>query len=300
MIARVLNDHRLNSSTAVGLGALVTVFCGMALGHTMVVLQEHWTGGFSAFDTLLSLAIGVLGFALVWIGFSRHETQATLLGYLGGNLIWIGLFEWTWRYFSRWLNLQPVLDNGFTILNPALLMIQATTLLVIVLLVFLGANKDTRCRMFLWFHRNFRLRPGRMTPGFQRQHSRNTALETVFLIWFIYICAITINDPRLIRYDSVAAMVITVGFVAWGIYLTSKLVKINGSGAAFRYAIPTASILWLPIEAFSRWGFYPEIWIKPFEYTGLMLVVLGMFIAITLTMARSEVTVGATAQASEA
>jgi hypothetical protein len=237
----------------------------------------------------------------VWTGFNRSETQATLLGYLGGNLIWIGVFEWTWRYFSRWLALQPVMDKGFTILNPSLLMIQGTTLLVIAMLVFLGANKDTRCRMFLWFHRNFRLRPGRMTPGYERQHSRNTALETVFLIWFIYLCAITINDPRLIRYDSVAAATITVGFVVWGLYLVSKLTRINGVGAAFRYAIPTANILWLPIEGFSRWGFYPEIWIKPFDYSVAMLGVLGVFAAITLTFARRTNAGGSTGvRASEA
>jgi len=265
----------------------VVVFCGLALGHTLVVLQSQMTGEFVAIDTAISMALGIIGVCLVWRGLSRPEHQATLLGYLGGNLIWVGFFEWTWKYFGEWLKLEPVMDKGTPILMPGLLMIQATSLIVIVLLVFFGANKDTRCRMFMWFHRNFRLRPGRMTAGYQRQHARTTAIETVFLIWFIYLCAITINDPRLIGYDSVAAMVITLGFVAWGLYLIGKLTKIRGRGAAFRYAIPTGNILWLPIEGFSRWGLYPEVWVKPLQYGVLMTCVLLAFIAAGVAIFRS-------------
>ena len=277
----------LNSSATGGLLALVTVFCGLALGHTVVVLQSQMTAGSSGLDTAVSMGLGSLGVFLVWKGLSRPENQATLLGYLGGNLIWVGFFEWTWHYFGEWLKLEPVTDKGIPILMPGLLMIQATSLIVIVLLIFFGANKDTRCRMFMWFHRNFKLRPGRMTAGYQRQHSRTTAIETVFLIWFIYLCAITINDPRLIRYDSIAAMVITVSFVAWGLYLVNKLTKIRGLGAAFRYAIPTGNILWLPIEGFSRWGLYPEVWVKPLQYSVLMSIVLLVFAAAGVAIFRS-------------
>lgn len=262
----------------VGAISLVLVWFGLALGHSTVVLQHSITGGVSVIDTLVSATIGISGFVLVWIGLNRPENQATMLGYIGGNLIWIGLFEWTWLYFAHWLGLEPVLDDGMVILSAELLLIQATTLLVIAMLIFLGANKDTRCRMFLWFHRNLRLRPGRMTPGYKRQYSRITAMESVFLVWSIYLFAITINDPRLIGYDSVAAMIITVGFVVWGIYLINKLFKVRGLGAAFRYAIPTGNILWLPIEAFSRWGLYPEIWVKPTEYAGVMLAALILFV----------------------
>lgn len=271
-----------------GLLCLVTVFCGLALGHTAVVLQWKLTGGISLLDTIVSLSLGSLGIVLVWIGLKKPEVQATLLGYLGGNLIWVGYFEWTWHYFGHWLKLEPVMDGDIPILMPGLLMIQATTLIVVVMLVFFGANKDTRCRMFMWFHRNFKLRPGRMTPGFQRQHARTTAIETVFLIWAIYLFAIFINDPRVIGYDSMAAMVITVGFVVWGLYLLPKLLKVRGLGATFRYAIPTANILWLPIEAFSRWGLYPEVWVKPLEYSVIMALVFLAFVTIAATVFRSE------------
>jgi hypothetical protein len=42
--------------------------------------------------------------------------------------------------------------------------------------------------------------------------------------------------------------------------------------------------MWLPIEGFSRWGLYPEFWIKPTEYAGLMTLVLILFATgLTLT-----------------
>ena len=280
--------QRIQQPPYAGLFGLVMVLLGLALGHTTVVLQWHFTGGMSVIDTIVSMAFGVTGFVLVWIGLKKPENQATLLGYLGGALIWVGFFEWTWHYFGHWLHLEPITDDGMEILAPGLLMIQSTSLLVVSLLVFLGANKDTRCRMFMWFHRNFKLRPGRMTPGYKRQHARTTAMETVFLIWLIYIFAITINDPRLIGYDSVAAMVITVGFVVWGLYLVNKLVRIRGLGAAYRYAIPTANILWLPIEAFSRWGLYPEIWVKPVEYSVAMATFFAVFLVAGVAMYRTD------------
>jgi hypothetical protein len=277
---------RISESPVAGLFSLIMVWCGLALGHSLVVIQ-HSSLPMGAMDTAISWSLGFGGFALVWVGMKRPENQATILGYLGGNAIWCGFFEWTWRYTAHALNIQPVLDDGMMILSPELLMIQATTLIVVTLLIFFGANKDTHCRMFMWFHRNFRLRPDKMTPGFKRQHARNTALETVFLVWTIYLFAIWINDPRGIRYDSVAAMTITVGFVVWAVYLIRKLLKIRGLGPAFRYAIPTGSIAWLPIEAFSRWGLYPEVWIKPFQYPVLMSLVLVVFVIGTVSMYRT-------------
>jgi len=259
--------------------AVLLVMGGIALGHSAVILQWRITGGYSLADSLVSLAIGSAGVTLVWRGLKQAELPATVMGYLGGNLIWLGFFEWTWHAFGNWMGLEPVTDQGFEILSPGLQVIQATSVLVLVLLIFLGSNKDTRCRMFMWFHRHLRIRPGRMTAGYKRQFSRITAMETVFLIWMIYIFAITINDPRLIRYDSPTAIVLTVGFLVWGLYLVSRLVRVRTPAAAFRYAIATGSVLWLPTESFSYWGLYPEVWIRPTEFPLLMTGVALGFVA---------------------
>ncbi len=279
--------ERLGKQPLLGLMSLLIVWGGLALGHSLVVLQVAATGGAGLLDGMISWPMGFLGFVLVWIGMKRSETQGTILGYVGGNLIWCGSFEWSWRYFSHSLGIQPVMDKGFAILSSELLMIQATTLIAISLLIFLGANKDTRCRMFMWFHRTFNLRPDSMTPGFKRQHARNTAMETVFLVWTIYLFAIYINDPRGVRYDSLAAMSITIGILVWGLWLVTRLLKQRGFGPTLRYAIPTGNILWLPIESFARWGLYPEIWIKPVEYAPVMLTVLLLFVGVLIMVYRS-------------
>lgn len=276
--------ERMTKPPLFNLLSVLLVMFGIALGHSIVVLQWQITGGVSLLDSLVSLVIGSAGVVLVWRGLSRPELPATLMGYLGGNLIWVGFFEWTWHAFGHWLQLEPVVDKGFEILAPGLQVIQATTVLVVIMLIFLGSNKDTRCRMFLWFHRNLKIRPGQMTAGYKRQFSRIAAMETVFLIWAIYLFAIAINDPRLIRYDSTAAVVITLGFLAWALYLVRLLLKQRGPGATFRYAIATGSILWLPTEAFSYWGLYTEVWVKPAQFPWLMgsvavLFVLGMGLA---------------------
>ena len=81
--------------------SLLIVWGGLALGHSLVVLQVASTGGQGLLDGMISWQMGFFGFVLVWIGMKRNETHGTILGYLGGNLIWCGSFEWSWRYFSH-------------------------------------------------------------------------------------------------------------------------------------------------------------------------------------------------------
>jgi hypothetical protein len=270
-----------------GVFSLLMVWLSLALGHTVVVLQ-HGSLPMGAIDTTLSFLQGFAGFALVWIGMKRPENQATLLGWVGGALIWVGWFEWTWRYTAHLLAIDGIYDDGMLILSPELLVIQATTMLVVAMLIFFGANKDTRCRMFLWFHRNLKLKPDTMTAGYKRQYARIAALETVFLIWGIYLFAIFFNDPRGIRYDSITSMLLTLLFVIWGCYLAVKMMKIRGLGATFRYAIPTGNILWLPIEGFARWGLYPEVWVMPVEYPLLMSSVFILFLIGCVSMYKTD------------
>ena len=175
-----------------------------------------------------------------------------------------------------------------TILNPGLLLLQATALVGLPILILLGANKDTRCRMFMWVHRNLRVRPGRFTPGYQRQYAKVTATETIFLIWFVYLLSIAVNDPRVIGYDSPALMPIAIGLLIWSIYLISKLARIRGAGAALRYAIPTGYILSIPLDTFALQGWYPSFWVQPTKYPAIIAAVFVMFLVGAWSLSRSD------------
>ena len=89
--------NRISQTPFTGIFSVTLVWFGMALGHSLIVIQ-HGTIPMGAFDSALSFTLGLAGFALVWIGMKKPETQATVLGYIGGNMIWCGWFEWTWRY----------------------------------------------------------------------------------------------------------------------------------------------------------------------------------------------------------
>jgi hypothetical protein len=273
---------------AVGVTALVAVLTGIALSNTTVALQHHWLPTASAGDTVFAAAAAFLGLWLVWFGLRQPEMRASVAGYIGGSLLWIGAFEWTWAAFGSWLAIPPLEDNGMVIFNPGLLLVQATSLIFVALLCVYGTNKDTRCRMFMWFHRTLRLQPGKLTPGYKRQFAKITATETIFLIWFVYVVSLTINDPRLIGYASPGATFSYVLLGVWSVYLISRLLKLRQPAAAFRYAIPTGYIVSIPIDALAQRGFYPAFWVQPLKYPLLMTGMLLLFVAALWLMLRAE------------
>ena len=191
-------------------------------------------------------------------------------------------------YQRRRRNLEyaPVCEipaRGFLTAN--LLFMQATVVPLLVMLIFLGANKDTRCRMFLWFHRHLRIRPGKPTQGYQRQFSRITAMEAIFINWLFYVVNISLFDTRVLgpfHWGTYAAFGIT---IAWGLYLlVFKMWQQKAMGYAFRYAIPTSAFFWLAVEMASAWRWITEYWLYPFKYPiGLSLaaiVFISCFYAI--------------------
>ena len=255
-----------------------TVLLWKPIAHTVVVSERLIFPGNSAY--LVGALLGLVGFVLVWIGFKKDELTASALGWMGGALIWLGWFESAFHFFAHLLNIQPVKSNGFEILSAELQIIEASAVLYIATLIFLGLNKDTRCRMFLWFHRNAKLKPETPTPGYRRQYSRITALETVFISWFFYIFIILLFDPRIFGPQHFVTVSAFWGALIWGLYLMAfKMPNFSNAGEAIRYAIPSTGIIWLCFEMASAWGWYQEIWLKPIEFPVSNIVFALVFIA---------------------
>lgn len=284
------------SAPWIGLLAFFITFAWKAAAHCVSVLNSLVFGGA---HFLSGGIIGAVGFVLVWMGFRREETVATSLGFMGGSLIFLGLVEPSFLMFSQLMGVPPLQVEGRTVLTPNLLMMQASAIAYFVILILLGADKDTRCRMFLWFHRNLRLRPNPPTPGYRRQPARIAALETIMISWFFYILIITLLDPRVFGRDHPVTVASFWVMLAWGLWLVqAKLSRYRAMGPALRYAIPVAGILWFDVEMAAQWRWLTEIWIKPLEFPVANLLIGAAFL-VAGVVANRRAGVGPTGASSE-
>jgi hypothetical protein len=216
----------------------------------------------------------------MWKGFRRDETTATLMDVAAGSMIWTGWCEEAFEVSTRLLQVPPLEWQGYTLLTPNLLLIEASAVLFLVMTIFLGANKDTQCGMFLWFHRNLRIWPARRTAGYERQFARVAVMEYLFVDWLFYIINIAIFDPRILGPAHPATAVILALDLAWAVYLLWKLAQLRAPGAAFRYAIPTVGAAWILVETGAYMRLYTEIWVHPEDYPGSMLAMSVVFVAM--------------------
>ena len=261
-----------------GLMAWTTVLLWTPLAHTLMVLEFRLPGTVSKY--LLSFLIGLVGWILVWKGFRREELPATVLGFMGGGLIWLGWMEGSLEYLGHRLNPEPLMYMGVELFTANLLLLQATGVFLIALLIWLASNKDTHCRMFMWFHRNLKLTPARRTTGYKRQYSRIVALEVFMLNWFFYVLILTLFDPRILGPEHPATIGTVIAVFIWAMWLLLfRMPTMPQPAAALRYAVPCANIFWFCVEAGSAWQLYREPWIRPFEFPTINALIGLAFVA---------------------
>ena len=257
--------RNLHTKPLLGLLALAVPLAWKPVAHAMSVISHTWMHGPTL--VLVSTLLTLLGFVVVWLGLKKDELTGTLFGFMGGALIFAFGVEPSFALFAWLMDVQPLKHAGNLVLTPNLVLMEASLAVYLIVLIFTGANKDTRCRMFLWFHRNFRLRPNKPTPGYRYQYARIAAMEAVFISWFFYLVIILAVDPRVLGPTHPATYLISAGMLLWGIYLVLfKMVRYQAIGSAIRYAIPVSGILWYCLEITSLWGWYTEIWVLPFDY----------------------------------
>ncbi len=260
-----------------GLMAWTTVLLWTPLAHTLMVLQYGQLPEVPAY--LSSFAVGLIGWVMVWKGFKADDLPATVLGFMGGSLIWLGWMEGSFEFMGHWLNPPKLMYMGVELFTANLLLMQATAVVLLALLIWLGSNKDTHCRMFMWFHRNFKLRPARRTPGYKRQFSRIVALEVITINWFFYVLILWLFDPRGLGPFHPATIAVVCAVLLWGLWLLFfRMLPFRRPAAALRYAVPCANILWFCVEAGSAWQLYTEPWIYPLRFPFTNAIILMAFI----------------------
>ncbi len=262
--------------------AFVTVFLWMAVGHTVTVLMHSAFPGDQVYYA--AFVLGLAGVSLVWFGFGKDDVTATIYGATGGAILWIGWFEFAFEFMGEFLQVPWLEYQGVPYFTPGIQMIEATALPLLGALVLLGFNKDTRCRMFKWFHKNLRLKPEAPTVNYRRQYSRITAMEFIFITWAIYVIDLMVLDPRILGPESMVAMGIIVAYLGWCAFLIFKLPQQSEVGLGMRYGMATAIVVWMIPETASAAQMMTEIWLLPYDYPvtvsliTLSMVVLGFIL----------------------
>jgi hypothetical protein len=265
---------------AVGALSLGLVVAGIALANTTLALQRAWFGHTFWVDSAASLTLVAVGVALLLRGLKAADPAASILGYSGGALLWMGFFEWTWRYFTVWLGIDPLMVDGQPALPGSFLLIQASVCIFLPLTILGVANKDSRCRMMQWFRRVLRLSaPATRGNAHRSDPARVTASETVYVIWFVYLLNISLYDPRLLGASQGMYLGALAVIGLWAVYLVSRHLRIASPGYSVRYAIPTAYLLSILIDGSTLSGLFPAFWIQPLQYpiaaSSMVLVFAG-------------------------
>ena len=267
----------------IGLMALAAGFLGQWFRHAVFPIAKT---AFGSHYYWALIALGFIGVVLIWRGLNQAEIPATWKGYLGGLFIWVGWFEWGFHFFADAFNVQPYQATQRLVSTPDLNMVQASfPIFIAIFLVYGLFNRESRCNMMRWIHRNTPINPGTPTPGYQRSFARVTALETIFVIWFCYAIWLLLtyfgkSMPLLLGVFALWAV--------WFVYIAWRLMRITRPGHAFRYGIAVGIIGWVLVALPSHMRLFPVIWLKPFDYPLSTLAAAAAFIAAMVVFATSR------------
>jgi hypothetical protein len=259
---------RLYRRPWVGLLGLGVGFLTQPLGHTAYMVNQRLCGAAAPYS---SAALGLAGLVVVWRGLRRAELEASWLGMLGGWLLWLGWFEASFGFFARLYQVppyaaEPGVEHGY-VASPSAGMLQSTVGIMLGLFVLAGlSNRQTRCNLMRWLHRNLRLDPGMPLPDDGRSFARITALELVFVTWFCYLFWLYAIYLGTRGAGGRAVTALYAAWSAWALYLVHRCTRQQRMAAALRYGIGAGIVLWPCVEMPAHFGAYREYWLRPAEY----------------------------------
>lgn len=263
-----------------GLVAFTIAFLSQWLGHGAWAFIR---GIFGEYHQAASLGVGAVGAVLIWAGLKRTEVPATWLGFLGALLVWVGWFEFTFEFYADMFSIPPYTTmTNLEIQSGATVLMATMPIMLALFLVYGMFNRQTKCNLIRWFHRNLRFNPGMPTSDNGRSFARITAIETLFVTWacyefWLYVGYLFTNTTILVAYAI---------WTAWAAYIFWKLLRIPRVGHAVRYGIPVGIVSWGVAEMPAHFGLYSEIWLKPFDYAVTNSIMLLIFTAGMVYVAR--------------
>ena len=306
----------------VGIIAFLAVFAVQPLGHIAMILMEKLTltgeswyspvfdvppvipEGYENFALIennvywLAGFLGLVGFLIIYWGIRRNtEIAGTWAGFVGASLLWTGWVEFSIHFNSRYFGVKALCapgewayacaENPAT--KPEYFLMQGSIGFLIMIMLFFVFNKESRCNMFRWMHRNFKLQVGPPSRNYTRNFANIVAIETLTILWFFYVYLMFVYDETLFGEHHWFTYLSFVGFGVWSLYLVQRLLRYKRVTSALRYAIPTAIIFWNTIEIMGRWDWFKEFWIHPLEYKVEAFLVLVAVIAFAFISIKSAV-----------
>lgn len=251
-----------------GLLVLAIALAGQPLARSVNRLILAIAGDYAFWGFI---AMGLAGVFVVARWLNADELPASIAGFAGGMLVWHGLAEGCLRFFAERFAIGSIEYGGFPLDGRyALLMATATILLGVFTLMGL-LNRETRCNFMRWCLRRLHWSPGDPTPGYRRSYARITALETVFVQWLVFLLFLYLGGSFPTGFY--------LGVLGWSVYLLWQLSRYPRAGAAFRYAIPIAVLLFSLAEVGAFFGLYPEYWKSVASYPISNAMTLGVFAA---------------------
>lgn len=266
------------------LAALVAAFLCTPVGTALWSLNHYQLGG--ALQYWVAAGWGLLGLLLVALGLGRDELRASLLGFLGGWMIWGGWFQFAFQGFSELLSVPPLyLAPDLPVPGSNGLLIASGPMLLAVFLLYGMLNRETRCAFMRFVMRHGRVSPGVPSAGLRREPARIAAMETLLIIW-------ALNVVWLLVYWAVGFGALLWGVFAvyalWALWLVSRQLRLRRPAYAFRYAIPVGLIAWILVELPAQFGLWPAFWQRPLQYPLGGVLVLALFMASVLVLARGS------------
>lgn len=245
----------------------------------------------------VAFVIGAFGLFLVWKGLDKNEVRATWMGFMGGALIWVFWFEMYLHFIGANNNfalaatdagiqyldksqVQALFAGDTSIPRPYFMgehvFLQSSTLFCFMLMIYMGMNKDIRCRLILWVRKLFGLRPGKPTQNYKPQYARVAAMEVMFVNWFMYTLMLAVNDERIFGLHHIATYITTGAVALWAAYIIHKQLKQREVGLAIRYAIAVGGVFWFLPEQAVLWEWYREPWVHYLDYPiTASLIIIG-------------------------
>ncbi len=301
------------------LGAFFLVLLTMPLGHTLMILMEHFMQ-----PTMLhycAFLMGLAGFLLTIVGvFVKGDTKQTLFGLFGGLLFWTGWVEFLLAYYAQRYGVHcdligdGVVQTTTTYVNGIgvsheflingipledftreelkairgsrpeyLIMPSSFGFFMMFALVYLFCIR-TGCNAINWCQKKLfgKRRSIIVAQPMTRHTSIVTFMELNTMMWMLYLVLMFCYDPVFLGSRHPVTLAVAVACLVGSFFMFKRELKIGAWGANIRMAIATVIVFWSFVEVMARNGFMKEIWVAPLEHQTEMWSILGTFIVLAL------------------